>query len=132
MKRIPALLTALALGLGLASCTPKPAAADPVAEDFLTALMERDSETLAELVDSPDRAQRMIDASYDGLQAEALEATLDEVTVTDNFAAARYTLDWTLPRDRSLRYETSMTLTRTGGDWTVRWQIGRAACRERV
>ena len=122
MKRIPVLLTALVLGLGLASCTPKPAAADPVAGEFLTALMERDGEALAGLVDNPDRAQRMIDASYDGLQAESLEATLGEITVTDNFAAARYTLDWALPRERSLRYETSMTLTRTGGDWTVRWR----------
>ena len=122
MRRTTAALTATLLAFSLASCTPKPADAEPVAADFLAALSERDVDTLGELVDIPADATGVIAATYDGLQAEGLSTTLGDVTVNDNVATAHYTLDWQLPRDRTLTYDTSMTLTRTGEDWTVRWQ----------
>lgn len=122
MRRTTAALAATLLAFSLASCTPKPADAEPVAEDFLAALSERDVDTLGALVDIPADATGVIAATYDGLQAEGLTTTLGDVTVNDNVATAHYTLDWQLPRDRTLTYDTSMTLTRTGEDWTVRWQ----------
>lgn len=115
------LLVAALVG-GLVSCTPKPLDASPVAEDFLTALEQRDAEGLAEVIDNPATAQHIIDATWAGLQAESLTTTLGEVEVQDNFATARYTLDWQLPRDRHLTYDTSLTLTKSADDWTVRWQ----------
>ena len=115
-------LTALATVSALASCTPKPADAAPVAEDFLAAMSQRDAGTVASLVDIPDDAQSVIDATWDGLQAESLTATLGEVDARENIATAQYTLDWGLPRDRTFSYDTTLTLTRTNGDWTVRWQ----------
>ena len=116
-----ALLVAALVG-GLVSCTPKPLDASPVAEDFLAALAERDAEGLAEVIDNPATAQHIIDATWAGLQAESLTTTLGEVEVQDNIATARYTLDWQLPRDRNLTYDTSLTLTKSADDWTVRWQ----------
>lgn len=107
---------------GLVACTPKPLDATPVAEDFLAALTARDGEDLAAVIDNPATAQDIIDATWAGLQAEALTTTLGEVDVRDNIATAHYTLDWQLPRDRQLTYDTSLTLTRTAENWTVRWQ----------
>ncbi|MDO5670932.1 MAG: penicillin-binding transpeptidase domain-containing protein [Corynebacterium sp.] len=111
-----------ALAVGLVSCTPKPLDATPVAEDFLTALAERDAATIAELIDAPATAQHVIDATWAGLQAEALTPTLEDVEVRENIATAHYRLDWQLPRERNLSYDTTLTLTKTADDWTVRWQ----------
>ncbi|GGO17486.1 penicillin-binding transpeptidase domain-containing protein [Corynebacterium marinum] len=117
-------LTALAAVFTLASCTPKPVDASPAAEDFLEALATRDASTIASLIDVPAAAQPVIDATWDGLQAESLDARLGEVDVRENgnVATAHYTLDWRLPRERTLSYETALTLTKTDEDWTVRWQ----------
>ncbi|QGU04888.1 Penicillin-binding protein PbpB [Corynebacterium comes] len=115
-------LTVLVSVFTLASCTPKPVDASPVVEDFLEALATRDTETLASLVDLPSSAQPVIDATWDGLQAESLSATLGEIDVRENIATAQYTLDWRLPRERNLTYDTTLTLTKTNEDWTVRWQ----------
>ncbi|RNE49399.1 penicillin-binding transpeptidase domain-containing protein [Corynebacterium alimapuense] len=122
MRNITAVVSVLALVCGLVSCTPKPVSAEPVAEDFLTAMSERDQEALAELVDSPTAAQGVIDDTFDGLQAESVTVTMGESTVRENIATVDYTLDWQLPRDRSLTYDSSMTLTQVDEQWTVRWQ----------
>ena len=115
-------LVMVSLGAGLAACTPKPVDATPTAEDFLTALADRDLEGVGEVIDNPTTAGRVIESTWDGLQAEALTATLGEVNVRENVATAQYTLDWQLPRDRNLTYDTTLTLTKSGEDWTVRWQ----------
>lgn len=120
--RTTALLLTLCLALGLVSCTPKPDTPDPVAEEFLAALSERDGATVDELIDAPVPAQRTLDRTWDGLQAEGLDAILGEVSSDGNVATARYRLNWRLPRDREVGYDTAMTLTRTDGEWTVRWQ----------
>lgn len=122
MKRVVAAISASMMVFGLASCTPKPVDAHPVAEDFLAALAAGNEEELASLIDVPSIAQPVISDTFDGLQAESLTATLGEVDVRNNIATANYTLNWDLPRERSLTYDTSMTLTKTGGGWTVRWQ----------
>ncbi|AGF72760.1 penicillin-binding protein [Corynebacterium halotolerans YIM 70093 = DSM 44683] len=116
------MIMVLAVILGLTACTPKPDTPAPVVEDFLAALSERDGETVASLIDTPAPAREIISATYDGLQAEGLEVTPGEITTDGNIATARYTLDWQLPRERNLTYDTAMTLTRSDGEWTVRWQ----------
>ncbi|GAB2512887.1 Penicillin-binding protein PbpB [Corynebacterium atrinae] len=122
MKRATAACVATTLVFGLAACTPKPPSAEPTAEDFLEALADRDVDKLSELVDVPSTAEDIISTTFDGLQAEGLTTTLNEVSAQDNLATAKYTLEWQLPRERTLRYDTSMTLTKAGQDWTVRWQ----------
>lgn len=115
-------LVVLGLVSGLVACTPKPVDATPTAEEFLAALAARDLEGVSEVIDLPTTARQVIDSTWDGLQAEGLTATLGEVNVRENLATAQYTLDWQLPRDRHLTYDTTLTLTKTDEDWTVRWQ----------
>lgn len=123
MKKAPALLTAVVmLGGGLAACTPKPEAAEPIAAEFLTALESRDLDTALSHVDDQAAAREIFDATYSGLQAESLDVELNTVNVQENLATASYTMSWDLPRDRALEYETEMTLTRSEGEWTVRWR----------
>ncbi|MCS5479237.1 penicillin-binding transpeptidase domain-containing protein [Corynebacterium sp. YIM 101645] len=121
-RTLVGMLTAVATCFALVSCTPKPVEAAPVAEDFLEALAARDTENIGELIDIPATAQSVINSTWDGLQAESLTATLGDVDVRENIATAQYTLDWQLPRERSLTYDTALTLTKTGEEWTVRWQ----------
>ncbi len=112
----------LGLVSGLVACTPKPVDATPAAEEFLAALAARDLDGVSEVIDLPTTAREVIGSTWDGLQAEGLTATLGEVDVRENLATAQYTLDWQLPRDRHLTYDTTLTLTKTHEDWTVRWQ----------
>ena len=123
MQRLLALLTgAVVLASALAACTPRPNDAQPAAQAMLDALISRDTEGLAPLVDDPSSASTSINATWDGLQADSLDAELTGVSQSENLATATYSLHWQLPRDRDLSYEAQMTLTQTGDDWTVRWQ----------
>ncbi|MBC3185334.1 penicillin-binding transpeptidase domain-containing protein [Corynebacterium sp. zg-331] len=123
MTRLSALLLALVTAsLGLVSCTPKPADVRPVAQDFLTALADRDWDSLAQYLDDPTAAISPIQASVEGLQAEGLRATVEDVDQSEHSATVRYRLEWQLPRQRTLNYEASMLLTRQESDWSVRWQ----------
>ena len=121
-KTVALLITAVISGGTMAACTPKPASADPVAQEFLDAMTHRDVEALSEIVDNPTLANEAIDDTFSGLQAESLTATLADVNVNDSIATARYSLHWDLPRDRELVYETEMTLTKASDEWTVRYK----------
>ncbi|KGF25140.1 penicillin-binding transpeptidase domain-containing protein [Corynebacterium tuscaniense] len=121
-SRVLALLAVLVVALGVSACTPKPNPAKPVAQDLLDALQDFDYEALAQLVDVPQQATDSASATVSGLQAEALNATLNYIDQKENIATAHYTLEWALPRDRQVAYDASMTLTQSNDEWTVRWQ----------
>ncbi|WP_115686273.1 penicillin-binding transpeptidase domain-containing protein [Corynebacterium senegalense] len=114
--------TACALLASLSACTPKPNDAEPTAADFLDAVKAQDYDALAALVDDPATATGSVRETWEGLQAEGLDAEVREVSQQDNVATVRYTMDWDLPRERSYSYDSSMTLTQSGEKWTVRWQ----------
>ena len=123
MKRFVALLGAAGIAASsLVGCTPKPVSARPVAEQFLEDMETRNNEDLAQLVDDGSTATNTLDATFAGLQAEGLDVELTGVDQQEAQATAHYSVTWTLPRNRSLRYDTSMALTRKEKDWTVRWQ----------
>ena len=123
MRRLPALLaSALMLAAGLTGCTPRPNSAEPTAAAFLDAISSRQFGELASLVDDPSQAESSTQTTWEGLQAERLEAEITDVTQTDNIATATYTMRWHLPRERTFAYEDRMTLTQAGEEWTVRWQ----------
>lgn len=123
MRRLPALLaSALMLAAGLSGCTPRPNSAEPTAAAFLDAISSRQFGELASLVDDPLQAESSTQTTWEGLQAEGLEAEITDVTQTDNIATATYTMRWHLPRERTFSYEDHMTLTQAGEEWTVRWQ----------
>lgn len=120
-KQLSLLLTTSVVCSGLVACTPKPASVDPVVEDFLSSIENRDVETASSLTDSSALASAAIDDTWTGLQAEGLDAQLDSVDLNDTVATATYTMNWDLPRNRDLSYQASMTLTRFGDDWTISW-----------
>lgn len=106
----------------LVGCTPKPDTADPIAKEFLQALENGDEDSIKQLIDQPQEALPLIESTRKGLQAEKLQAKLEEVDGGENLATARYSLTWTLPRERVVEYHTQMTLTKAKDKWTVRWQ----------
>lgn len=120
-KQLSLLLTTSVVCSGLVACTPKPASVDPVVEDFLNSIENRDVETASSLTDSSALASVAINDTWTGLQAEGLDAQLDSVDLNDTVATATYTMNWDLPRNRDLSYQASMTLTLFGDDWTISW-----------
>ncbi|SER41148.1 penicillin-binding transpeptidase domain-containing protein [Corynebacterium cystitidis] len=122
MKRIWVLLTVILLGASFVACTPKPNSAEPTAQEFIDALARHDTDAIAALVDDSAAATGTIDATFSGLQAEGLTTELTGVEQDENLATAHFSLRWQLPRQRELAYDTSMILTQTDEEWTVRWQ----------
>ena len=81
MRRLPALLaSALMLAAGLTGCTPRPNSAEPTAAAFLDAISSRQFGELASLVDDPSQAESSTQTTWEGLQAERLEAEITDVT----------------------------------------------------
>ena len=120
MRRVVAVVAGVALASSISACTPRPNDAEPAASAFLEALERRDVES--SVIDNPTSAADSANATWDGLQAEDVTATLKDVRQEENLATATYELAWQLPRDRELKYDAQMTLTQSGEKWTVRWQ----------
>lgn len=110
------------VGSSLTACTPKPKSAQPVAEEFFHNVAAQDFDAAAQLTDQDDSARELLSRSWEGLQAEGLDVSLNKVDAKDTVATAKYTLTWKLPKDRTLSYDTSMTLNRINDQWTIRWQ----------
>lgn len=119
-RRLAGVVAAVALASSISSCTPRPNDAEPAADAFLSALEKRES--TASRIDDPSAADASIAETWNGLQAEGLDAELLDVHQDDNLATAKYRLTWQLPRERELSYDAQMTLTQSGNEWTVRWQ----------
>ena len=119
---VAAVMTTVMASGGLAACTPRPDTADPVAVDFLEAWDNQDYEAFTGITDQADLAATTMQTTYAGLQAEDVELTLGDVQSREAIATATYTVTWKLPRERELTYDASMTLTKMGDEWTVRWQ----------
>jgi hypothetical protein len=114
----PVAATVVSLGLvvSLASCTPRPDSADDTVGDFLHALEDRDVDGASGATDATENAASDIDATWNGLQAESLDATLHDVSTDGQVATASYTLDWDLPGERDFTYDATLTATKTGDD----------------
>src|SRR5699024_9513243 len=119
---VAAVMTTVMASGGLIACTPRPDTADPVAVDFLEAWDNQDYEAFTGITDQADLAATTMQTTYAGLQAEDVELTLGDVQSREAIATATYTVTWKLPRERELTYDASMTLTKMGDEWTVRWQ----------
>ncbi len=120
MRRFAAVLVGVVLASSISGCTPRPNDAEPTASAFLDALEQREVD--ASLIDDATSATDSTNATWDGLQAENMTATLKDVNQEDNLATATYELAWQLPRERELTYDAQMTLTQSGEQWSVRWQ----------
>lgn len=120
LRTVSATVLAAAVASTVA-CTPRPDSPDDAVKDFLHALSDRDVDSAAGDTDQQDTAAADIGATWDGLQADGLETTLTSVTTHGDVATATYTLDWDLPGDRDFRYDTTLTATKSGDSWSVRW-----------
>ena len=120
MRRFAAVVVGVVLASSISGCTPRPNDAEPTASAFLDALEQREVD--ASLIDDATSATDSTNATWDGLQAENMTATLKDVHQEDNLATATYELAWQLPRERELTYDAQMTLTQSGEQWSVRWQ----------
>ena len=117
---ILAFLCALGVTVAATGCTPRPDVADDAAAEFLERLAERNEPETT--TDKSDTAAKEIDNTWTKLQAEGLDAQLKDVRTQDNVATASYRMDWQLPGERRFTYDSQMTLTKSQGDWVVRWQ----------
>lgn len=106
----------------VSACTPRPDVADDVVGDFLDAVSSRDVEAAARLTDDDAVASDALEQSWDSLQADGLQVDVEGVRTDDNVATADYTMTWDLPGEREFSYDATLTATRTGGEWTVRWR----------
>jgi beta-lactamase class D len=120
-RSIAATVLAVAVTVAVA-CTPRPDVADDVVEDFLSALSDKDMEKAASFTDDSDGAQAALEESWDGMQADKLSTELKDVRTDDNVATATYDMDWMFPGDREMSYESTLTATKSGEDWSVRWR----------
>ena len=106
----------------LGACTPKPPAAEPVAQQLIDALAAQDVEEFGQLIDDPSALETAWQATWEGLQAEAVTIELTDVSQQDNSATAAYQVHWQLPRERDLRYDATMVLSKTGEQWRARFR----------
>ncbi|MFC6316750.1 penicillin-binding transpeptidase domain-containing protein [Corynebacterium gerontici] len=105
----------------LVACTPKPASAEPLVEQYIQDLQSQDFSGAAELSDDP-AAATILEDSWKGLQAEGLSATVENVKTNDTIATATVNYQWDLPKDRSFEYQADITLNRINDQWSIRWQ----------
>lgn len=115
-------LTVCTAATVLVGCTPKPAAVEPVVEQFLQEFAQGEFEQAAQLTDQQKLVESLLDTTWSGLQAEGLETELVGVEQRDTIATATYDLKWELPRERSFSYQAQMTLNKINDEWIIRWQ----------
>ncbi|MFE3290915.1 penicillin-binding transpeptidase domain-containing protein [Rhodococcus sp. NPDC059234] len=116
-----AVVVTAALAAGVGACTPKPDGPEPAAQQFFSALADRDTAKAAALSDRPDAAKSALESAWTKLQAESLTTTLGSVRVNGDTATVGYTYEWHLPKDRVWTYSGDLQMGRRNGDWAVRW-----------
>lgn len=121
VRTIATTLICVAMAVVVA-CTPRPDVADDVVGDFLSALEDHNLEDAASYTDDASTATAALGESWDGLQAEGLETEVTDVRTEDNVATATFGMTWTFPGEREFSYDSTLTATKTGGDWAVRWR----------
>lgn len=126
------LVIALVVGLlvaGLSACAG-PDTAGSTARSFVDDFADRDFDAAAGQTDAPDAARARLDSVWTGLQAESMKASIGSVRSEGDTAQADYTYEWHLPKGRVWRYDGTLSLVRTSGEWSVRW--GPAAVHPRL
>lgn len=108
--------------LVLTACTPKPASAKPVVEEFFAQLTQQEFGNAAQFTDQPPQVTAMLTKSWEGLQAESVNAEILDIDTKETIATATYKLTWNLPKEREFSYETRMVLNKINDQWSIRWQ----------
>ena len=121
-QSVAAVLIAVLGAVFLVACTPKPKSAEPIVEEFFAKVAAGDFSGAAALTDQADKVRQVLEETWSGLQAEAITATIATTDAKETIATATYTLNWQLPKNRQLEYDTEMTLNKVNDTWLIRWQ----------
>lgn len=122
VHRLALTLLVAILGLSLASCASRPDVPQTAAQDFMDLFAARDLDGAAALTDIPDEARVVLEAAWDGLQAEGMSARLGASSVTADTATVGYTYEWRLPKNRVWTYSGELGMIRQSGRWEVRFR----------
>ncbi|MCG5433768.1 penicillin-binding transpeptidase domain-containing protein [Mycobacterium sp. MYCO198283] len=115
------LVTAVLAAASLNACTPRPDGPAPAAERFFSVLATGDTAAAAALTDRSDAAKTALDAAWDGLQADQLEAHILGSTYTEDTGRIDYRYTWHLPKNRTWTYDGHLAMVRDEGVWRIRW-----------
>ncbi|RZQ63209.1 penicillin-binding transpeptidase domain-containing protein [Amycolatopsis suaedae] len=99
----------------------QPSAGD-VATRFLSAFAGGDTTLAGSLTDNPTAAAAALAATRTELGATAVTAGLNQVGSGADRVTGRFTVGWTLARQRTWTYDNEIELVRSGDGWLVRWK----------
>ncbi|QFU87547.1 penicillin-binding transpeptidase domain-containing protein [Amycolatopsis sp. YIM 10] len=105
---------------GLAGCSLFADGPREITDQFLAALASGDTAAAAALTDAPESAKATLDQARAALEPERIDHTVEHVGQASP-AAARYRLDWRLPRGRVWSYTADAELYTVDDVWKVRW-----------
>ncbi|KAA0023242.1 penicillin-binding transpeptidase domain-containing protein [Antrihabitans cavernicola] len=119
--RISAVVVTAVVAAGLVACTPKPEGPLPAADLFVSSFAQRKFDAAAATTDQADRAEDVLKATWDELQAQSMTASAESAHVSGDTATVDYTYEWHLPKNRVWKYTGQLQMGRRDGDWKVRW-----------
>lgn len=90
-------------------------------DQYIQDLASQNFSGAAELSDDP-AAANILEDSWKGLQAEGLNASIENLKTNGTIATATVNYQWQLPRDRSFNYQADIILNRINDQWSIRWQ----------
>ncbi|MGC7097588.1 penicillin-binding transpeptidase domain-containing protein [Amycolatopsis lurida] len=105
---------------GLAGCALFADGPREITDQFLAALASGDTAAAAALTDAPESAKATLDQARAALEPERVDHVVEHVGQASP-AAARYRLDWRLPRGRVWSYTADAELYTVDDTWKVRW-----------
>lgn len=105
----------------LASCASPDDGPRQAAERFLAEFADGDSNGAAALTSAPDRAQPLLEDTWEGLDAQGLNAEAGRVRIDGDVATVDVDYRWDLGGDREWRYPATVTLSQGDRGWQVRW-----------
>ncbi|GAA1015190.1 penicillin-binding transpeptidase domain-containing protein [Nocardiopsis tropica] len=98
----------------------------PVAVRFGAALADKDLDGAANLTTTPSAAKKMLQGTFEGLQARGVKLKVGQVRTQGSTSAVDYEYVWDLPADRgrsnrTWSYQGTFTAVQENGQWKVRW-----------
>ncbi|GEE02478.1 penicillin-binding protein [Gordonia spumicola] len=121
LRRVIALCCALAMVVGVVSCSSEADGPRDAANVFVDAFATRDFAAASDATTNPDAATRAMSQTWDGLEAQSLTARTGRVRVDHDVADVDVTYTWTLSGGRTWEYPATLSMGRSDDGWSVRW-----------
>ncbi|MGL4305174.1 MAG: NTF2-like N-terminal transpeptidase domain-containing protein, partial [Mycobacteriaceae bacterium] len=118
---VSVVVSGVLVAVSLVGCTSNPDGPEAIASSFLSALADGDTEAAAALADRPVEAKVVLDAVWQGLQAQSLESTVNSSRYSHGVGTVDVSYQWHLPKDRVWKYTNQIQVVESDGQWKVRW-----------